>query len=115
MKKDFGYLGNIIVFGLAGAFGLSLLILFGTWLLAPQMFGDGQYAMSLMVPFALGWVIGGFVGANKDSPDRDTISDSTSFLGLGLVATGCFALPFLGVMFMLLILGIISLVLQSLR
>ncbi len=114
MKKDFGYLGNIIVFGLAGAFGLSLLILFGTWLLAPQMFGDGQYAMSLMVPFALGWVIGAFVGANKDSPDRDTISDGKSLLGLGLVAAGCFASPFV-LMFMLMILGLIISVLQSFR
>ena len=111
MKKDFGYLGNIIVFGLAGAFGLSLLILFGTWLLAPQMFGDGQYAMSLMVPFALGWVIGAFVGANKDSPNRD----STSLLGLGVVAIGCFILPLFGVMFMMLILGLLSSIFQSFR
>lgn len=115
MKKDFGYIGNIFVFGLAGAFGLSLLFLLGTGLLAPRMFGDGQYAMSLMMVFALGWVMGAFAGAQKGARNRDVIPRGTSLLGLGIVAIGCITLPFLGVVFLMLVFNLIDVVFKSLR
>jgi|GEM_PF-1405138 len=108
-KENYGFTGTIIAFGLYGAFALSFLFLLGTWVLAPSMFNDGQYGMSFMVTFPLGWLIGSFIGLVRIWNDTNVVKPRhPSLVGSGLIAGGCILLPIFGMMFMMLFLGFIG-------
>ena len=109
MKKDYGFSGTIIAFGLYGAFGLSFLFLLGTWLFAPTMFNDGQYGMSFMFTFPFGWLVGSIVGLCKASNGEETSRPhNPSLVASTLIAAGCLTLPVVGTMFMMLFLSLIG-------
>jgi hypothetical protein len=112
MKENYGFFGTIFAFGLYGAFGLTLLFPLGTWLFVPEMFDDGQYGMFIMGTFPFGWLFGSMIGLSRAWNDENIIKPRYPLLfSLGVIATGFFTLPFLGIISLMIFINFLKVIL----
>ena len=108
--------GRVVVYGVLGAIGVSLLVVFTTWLHAPRMLNDGQYSMIFMGTCPIGWVIGVITGYNRivanDIKDK---SQNAGNIGCGLMIGGFLLAAFLGPIAISLLLSPIGLLVDLLK
>jgi len=89
-KQFLGFTGAILIFGLSGAFGASLLFILWTFLFQLRLFNDGQYVFVFAVTFPLGWLFGSVLGLVRGFAKAIVVKPAhSSVKGLGFVISGC--------------------------
>lgn len=104
MMEQLGYGHRIIMGGLIGGFGLSLLFVLMTCIFWRPAFGDGQYGMIFMFILPIGWIPGALVAtAMALANDTVTKPGHPYLVAAAVVLCGTIVIPLAGTALILLL------------